>query len=139
MKKFFVISSLLFIFFICKQDVFAQPASSRPTLTANDYEEMIDNYDGKFRNHKKTDGVKIDPQRLADTLTKYKNHDLALVYARYLKKTGEVNGKKKRVTILLKIKKIPKGAGSVNQEDEYEYIDLGLEALCPPPYDCFQN
>jgi hypothetical protein len=98
---------------------------------------MIDNYDGKLRNHTKTDGARItDPEKLVRILNQYKNHEMAFVYARYLKKEGEVRGKKKRVTILLKIKKIPKGAGSAFAPDDFEYIDLGLESLCPPPEDC---
>jgi hypothetical protein len=112
----------------------------RPTLTANDYEEMIDNYDGKFRNHRKTDGVQIDPKRLVEILSRYEGQDVALLYARHLNKTGLVNGKKKRVTLLLRIKKPPKGAGDAVAFQEFEYIDLGLEfSLCPPPFDCFTN
>ncbi len=138
MKKLFLILSV-FVFFISKQDVCAQ-TDSLPTLTAADYEKMIEKYDGLFRNHRKTDGVKIDPQRLADILNRYKGQQVALMYARYLRKTGKVNGKKKRVTLLLKIKRSTKGAGSVNQEDDFEYVDLGFEfSLCPPPDDCFET
>ena len=137
MKKFFVIYLLLFIFFICKQNVFAQ-STDRPILTAADYEKMIEKYDGLFRNHKKTDGVKIDPQRLADILNRYKGQQVALMYARYLKKMPPVNGKKKRVTLLLKILVNSKGAGAASAFADFEYIDLGFEfSLCPPPEDCF--
>jgi len=137
MKKLFVFCLSLFIFFINNQTVFAQQTSG-PVLTAADYEKMIDNYDGWFKNHKKTDGIKIDPQRLADILNRYKGQQVAIMYARYLNKTPPVNGKKRRVTLLLKILVKPKGAGAVPPEDQFEYIDLGFEfSLCPPPPDCF--
>jgi hypothetical protein len=136
MKKLFVFC-LGFLFVAYTQDVFAQQ-NARPTLTQADYEEMIDNYDGLFRNHKKTDGIKIiDAKKLADVLNTYEGRQVALVYARYLKTYPAVEGKKKRITLLLKIKKIARGAGSANYQDEYEYRDLGLEfAMCPLPPDC---
>ena len=139
MKKFFVFCSLLLVFFVSKQDVFGQNAGL-PTIPAAVAEEMIDNYDGLFRNHKKTDGIRIGQRQLdvfVDFQNKYKDKKMALYFARYLKSNPPVNGKKKRVTLLLQILVTPKGGGSVNQE-EYVYIDLGWEGLCPPP-DCSED
>jgi len=138
MKKYFIYL-LAFVFFACQQNVFAQQAT-RPTLTPADYEKMIKKYAGLFKNHKKTDGIKIDPQRLADILNTRKDREAALVFARYLKKTGKVNGVRKRVTLLLKVRKQPKGAGAATPPEDFEYIDLGFEfGFCPPPNGCFED
>ena len=141
MKKFFVFCSLLLVFFVSKQDVFGQNAGL-PTIPAAVAEEMIDNYDGLFRNHKKTDGVQLGQRQLtlfADLQKTYGGNQMAIVLARYLKKMPRVENKKKRVTLLLKIRITKKGAGAVTQEDDYLYIDLGGDHLCPPPFDCFTS
>jgi hypothetical protein len=103
---------------------------------------MIDNYDGKFRGHKKTDGVRLGPKHLssfAKVQKDYSSNQMAIVFARYLKKMPPVEGKNRRVTLLLKILITKKGAGSVTQQDEYLYYDLGGDDLCPPPDDCFET
>ncbi|HVE60787.1 MAG TPA: hypothetical protein VNA26_03155 [Chitinophagaceae bacterium] len=138
MKKLFVFFLLLFVFFIGEQNVFAQNAQL-PTIPAAIAKEMIDNYDGLFRNHKKTDGLQLGPRHLetfAQFQNKYKDRPMALLFARYLKNMPAVENKKRRVTILLRIRITPKGAGAINQQDDYEYFDLGGDALCPPPDDC---
>ncbi len=128
-------------FFVSKQDVFGQNAGL-PTIPAAVAEEMIDNYDGLFRNYKKTNGVQLGQRQLAlfaDLQKTYSGNQMAIVFARYLKNMPRVEKEKKRVTLLLKIRVTKKGAGAVTQEDDYVYIDLGGDDLCPPPYDCFQN
>ena len=136
MKKYLLLGIIVTLGF--SLNVAAQSQSLQ--FSENDWIEMIDNYDGLFRNHKKTDGIRIGQRQLdvfVDFQNKYKDKKMALYFARYLKSNPPVNGKKKRVTLLLQILVTPKGGGSVNQE-EYVYIDLGWEDLCPPP-DCSED
>ena len=97
-------------------------------LTNAEYEEMIDNYDGKLRNHRKTGGLIIGATELAGILKQYEGQNISLVFARYLK--GDVyDGKKKRTTLLLM--SFPNG-----KDKAPVYRDLGKTRLCPEPPDC---
>ena len=97
-------------------------------LTNADYEEMIDNYDGKFRNHRKTGGTIIGATELTEILKRHEGQQVSLVFARYLK--GDVyNNKKKRTTLLLVT--YPDG---IDKAPGYQ--DLGKTSLCPEPPDC---
>lgn len=104
-------------------------ATSERVLTEADYNEMIDNYDGKFRKHTKTDGLLIKAEELVKLLTPLGNQEVSIMFARYA--NGEVvNDKTKRVTLLLKTH--PNGIDKAPA-----YIDLGRAGtLCPLPHGC---
>lgn len=125
MKKYFIVIAILFISFFLN-DALCQSASPARIFTNDDWIEMVDNYDGLFRNHKKTDGVIIDPKRLLDIVNKYSGKRTTLLFARY-PRGYIVNGKKGRVTLVLRIM-------NSNNIKEDEYIDMGGDdGLCPEP------
>ncbi len=98
------------------------------TLSDAEYKEMIDNYDGKLRNHRKTGGLIIGATELTNLLSSYQGQNVSIVFARYLK--GDVyKGKKKRTTLLLV-------SYSNDADKRPQYLDLGKARLCPEPPDC---
>ena len=95
--------------------------------------EMIDNYDGLLRNHKKTDGLSIKADEFVSLMNKFGGREISIVYGRVLK--NALNNKK-RVTLILVVKK-----DISKQFLQNEYYDLGLSEsgesrLCPPPSLC---
>jgi hypothetical protein len=122
MKKYFIVFSVVYIF-LFQHNALGQ--SQKRDFTNNDWKEMIDNYDGLFRNHKKTDGVVLNSQKLLNALSKYPGKKVAILFARY-PRDYEVNGKKGRVTLVLYVQ---------NEQDKTKdhFEDLGGEDLCPPP------
>ena len=95
--------------------------------------EMIDNYDGLLRNHKKTDGLSLRADDFIGLMDKFRGREIAIVYGRVLK--NAVNNKK-RVTLILVVKK-----DTSKQFLQNEYYDLGEDEagtsrLCPPPQLC---
>jgi len=124
MKKYFIVFTILSISFFWNEAL-CQSSSQTRNFTNEDWREMVDNYDGLFRNHKKTDGIIIDPKKLLDIVNRFPGKKTTLLYARYPKGTV-VKGKKGRVTLVLRIQ----NGNNINDE---EYIDMGGDALCPEP------
>jgi hypothetical protein len=120
----------VYLLFLSLQSCSTLKTANTPdrTLTDADYKEMIDNYDGKFRNHRKTGGLIIGATELTDILKRYEGQTVSLVFARYL--AGDIyEGKKKRTTLLLV--SYPDGIDKAPR-----YLDLGKTRLCPEPPDC---
>jgi hypothetical protein len=121
MKKYLLLGIIVTLGF--SLNVAAQSQSRQ--FSENDWIEMIDNYDGLFRNHKKTDGLNINAKMFSELVNKYQGKKVTLLYARY-PKGYIVNGKKRRVTIVMFV---PTGGNSLRGD----YIDLGGDNLCPEP------
>ena len=96
-----------------------------PLAVAN---EMIDNYEGLLRNHKKSDGMLISADELTQILQSYQGQTIGLVFARYLKGDPS-DSRSKRATLLLKT--FPNGIKSLPV-----YRDLGKGRICPEPQNC---
>ena len=128
-----IVALLLLLTLACTQTSAQVPAGLK-SVEKGKAEKMIKKYDGWFKNQKKTDALTIKADDLKKIMESFPGKEVKLVLARYLGEDGIINGKKRRVTLLLYVP----GDITTTQDGmtaEGTFYDLASDgSLCPPPY-----
>ena len=129
-----IVALLLLLTLACIQTSAQVPAGLK-SVEKGKAEKMIKKYDGWFKNQKKTDALTIKAEDLKKIMESFPGKEVKLVLARYLGEDGIIDGKKRRVTLLLYV---PGDSITTTQDGttvDGTFYDLASDgSLCPPPY-----